>query len=112
MKYRFRITAGNKSTGIISVEADSLREAWAAVKDDYPKAVPITEMDGCIGPKGRVHKDCPFSEREIEVFKDMLYNVNTGNHCANPASVSWFRGTEAMCLMSMDGTIKDFYDEK
>lgn len=49
----------------------------------------------------KIHKDCPFSERELMGFYDMLYNVNAGNHCMNPAHPSWFAGSqmfEQFCL--------------
>lgn len=36
--------------------------------------------------------DCPFTAEEIAEFQNMLYQVNAGNKCANPAHPSWFRG--------------------
>ena len=35
---------------------------------------------------------CPFSPEEINAFKAMLYNVNTSNHCMNPAPMTWIKG--------------------
>lgn len=37
----------------------------------------------------KVHKDCPFTREQILEMKAMLYNVNTANHCCNPAPVHW-----------------------
>ena len=37
----------------------------------------------------KIHNDCPFTREEILEVKSMLYNVNTGNHCCNPAPVHW-----------------------
>lgn len=37
----------------------------------------------------KIHNDCPFTREEILEIKSMLYNVNTGNHCCNPAPVHW-----------------------
>ena len=37
----------------------------------------------------KIHNDCPFTREEIIEIKSMLYNVNTGNHCCNPAPVHW-----------------------
>ena len=42
----------------------------------------------------KIHKDCPFDEEEIMGIYDMLYQVNTGNHCANPSHPSWFMGSQ------------------
>lgn len=39
--------------------------------------------------QNKVHNDCPFTREEILEIKSMLYNVNTGNHCCNPAPVHW-----------------------
>ena len=44
-------------------------------------------MAKCVNRK--IHKDCPFTEEEIALFHDMLYSINTGNHCMNPAPVLW-----------------------
>lgn len=38
------------------------------------------------------HDDCPFTRDEIDEFKAMLYAVNTGNICMNPAPISWVDG--------------------
>ena len=40
----------------------------------------------------KVNKDCPFSREEIATFHAMLYAVNTGNHCMNPAPFIWAEG--------------------
>ena len=37
----------------------------------------------------KVHEDCPFTREQILEIKSMLYNVNTSNHCCNPAPVHW-----------------------
>ena len=37
----------------------------------------------------KIHNDCPFTREEILEIRSMLYNVNTGNHCCNPAPVHW-----------------------
>lgn len=42
----------------------------------------------------KIHKDCPFNEEEIMTFYDMLYQVNAGNHCANPSHPSWVMGSQ------------------
>ena len=42
----------------------------------------------------KIHPDCPFSEEELMTFYDMLYNVNTGNHCANPPHPAWIAGSQ------------------
>ena len=34
----------------------------------------------------------PFTPEEINAIKAMLYNVNTSNHCCNPAPFSWTQG--------------------
>ena len=41
-----------------------------------------------------VHKDCLFTLDEIMAIKAMLYNVNTGNKCMNPAPISWATGNQ------------------
>jgi hypothetical protein len=42
----------------------------------------------------KIHKDCPFTREQILEMKSMLYNVNTGNKCCNPAPVSWAVGSQ------------------
>lgn len=42
--------------------------------------------------RGKPHKDCPFSREELDYFYAMLYSVNSGNHCLNPAPMSWVDG--------------------
>lgn len=42
----------------------------------------------------KFHKDCPFTEKEVMGFYDMLYNVNAANHCMNPAHPSWIAGSQ------------------
>ena len=56
-----------------------------------------------------VHKDCPFTREQILEFKSMLYNVNTGNHCCNPAPVYWgVAAQEYEQLQSMKGYEKRY----
>ncbi len=33
-----------------------------------------------------------FTDREVDEIKAMLYNVNTGTRCSNPAPMSWAQG--------------------
>ena len=42
----------------------------------------------------QLHKDCPFSKKELMGFYDMLYQVNVGNHCMNPPHPSWIAGSQ------------------
>ena len=42
----------------------------------------------------KIHKDCPFTEKELMGFYDMLYNVNTAHHCLNPAHPTWTAGSQ------------------
>lgn len=41
-----------------------------------------------------IHKDCPFDKEDIMAFYDMLYQVNAGNRCANPAPTLWAAGSQ------------------
>ena len=36
--------------------------------------------------------DCPFTQEEIAIFQDMLYQVNAGNKCINPMHPTWIKG--------------------
>ena len=59
----------------------------------------------------KVHKDCPFTREQILEMKSMLYNVNTGNHCCNPAPVHWgVAAQEYEQLQAMKGS-KERYKE-
>ncbi len=42
----------------------------------------------------KIHKDCPFTREQILELKAMLYNVNTGNLCCNPAPIYWAVGAQ------------------
>lgn len=50
-----------------------------------------------------IHKDCPFTEYELMAFYDMLYQVNSGNHCANPPHPSWIAGGQMFEQLCMEG---------
>lgn len=49
----------------------------------------------------KIHKDCPFTDEEIDAFKAMLFSVNTSFKCANPAPVSWALGYQNHQLTSI-----------
>lgn len=54
----------------------------------------------------KIHKDCPFSEKELMGFYDMLYQVNAANRCMNPPHPSWIAGSqmfEQHCMMGTNG---------
>ena len=57
-------------------------------------------MSKCLNRK--IHKGCPFTEEELLTFYDMLYNVNTGNHCSNPAPIIWAVGSQMAEQFRMD----------
>lgn len=62
-------------------------------------------MAGIINRK--IHRGCPFSEKELMGFYDMLYNVNTAHHCMNPAHPSWIAGSqmfEQHCMSTDKGS--------
>jgi hypothetical protein len=40
----------------------------------------------------RKNIDCPFTQEEIAIFHDMLYQVNAGNKCINPMHFCWVKG--------------------
>ena len=50
----------------------------------------------------KIHKDCPFTEKELMGFYDMLYNVNTAHHCLNPAHPTWTAGSQMFEQYCMD----------
>lgn len=50
----------------------------------------------------KIHPDCPFDEYTLMAFYDMLYQVNTGCHCANPPHPSWIAGSQMFEQHCMD----------
>lgn len=59
----------------------------------------------------KIHKDCPFNEEEIMTFYDMLYQVNTGNHCANPSHPSWVMGSQMREQIQQSKNYESIVDE-
>lgn len=59
----------------------------------------------------KIHKDCPFTEDEILTFYDMLYNVNTGHHCANPAPSLWSVGSQMFEQVQQNRKHENIIDE-
>lgn len=58
-----------------------------------------------------IHKDCPFTEEELMTFYDMLFNVNTGNHCANPAPILWAGGSQMFEQIQREENYENIIDE-
>lgn len=50
----------------------------------------------------RKNIDCPFTQEEIAIFHDMLYQVNAGNKCINPMHFCWVKGVMEVQEMALN----------